>query len=61
MDKHIKIKLITTIICLLVSVIALYSFVFVIDVSNGWRIALIIIAISWIISGVSNIVDYLKK
>ncbi len=61
MDKHIKIKLITTIICLLISVVALYSFVFVIDVSNGWRIALIIIAISWIISGVSNIVDYLKK
>ncbi len=61
MDKHIKIKLITTIICLLISVVALYSFVFVIDVSNGWRIALIIIAISWIISGISNIVDYLKK
>lgn len=58
MDKRTKVKLITTVICLLFSVFALYTFIFVADVSKGWRIALIIIAIFWILSGLSNLMEY---
>lgn len=61
MDKRTKIKAFTTIICLAVSIFALYTFIFVAEVSKGWRIALIIIAIFWIISGISNLIEYLGK
>lgn len=61
MDKRTKVKLITTVICLLVSLFALYAFIFVADVSRGWRIVLIIIAIFWILSGLSNLVEYCGK
>lgn len=61
MDKRTKVKAITTIICSILSVFALYTFIFVADVSKGWRIVLIIIAISWIISGISNLVEYFGK
>ncbi|MFR2371544.1 MAG: hypothetical protein ACLS8T_28340 [Anaerobutyricum sp.] len=61
MDKRTKVKAITTLICLILSVFALYTFIFVADISNGWRIVLIIIAISWIISGISNLVEYFGK
>ena len=61
MDKRTKVKLITTVICLLFSVLALYTFIFVADVSKGWRIALIIIAIFWILSGLSNLMEYCGK
>ena len=61
MDKRTKVKAITTLICLILSVFALYTFIFGADVSNGWRIVLIIIAISWIISGISNLVEYFGK
>lgn len=61
MDKRTKVKAITTLICLILSVFALYTFIFVADVSNGWRIVLIIIAMSWIISGISNLVEYFGK
>lgn len=61
MDKRTKVKLITTVICLLFSVFALYTFIFVADVSKGWRIALIIIAIFWIFSGLSNLMEYCGK
>ena len=61
MDKRTKVKLITTVICLLFSVFALYTFIFVAYVSKGWRIALIIIAIFWILSGLSNLMEYCGK
>ena len=61
MDKRTKVKLITTVICLLFSVFALDTFIFVADVSKGWRIALIIIAIFWILSGLSNLMEYCGK
>ena len=61
MDKHIKIKAMTTIICLILSIFALYTFVFVAEVSKGWRMILVIIAIFWIISGISNLVVYFGK
>ena len=44
MDKHIKIKAMTTIICLILSIFALYTFVFVAEVSKGWRMILVIIS-----------------
>ena len=61
MDKRTKVKLITTVICLLASVFALYIFLFVADVSKGWRIALIVIAIFWILSGLFNLMEYCGK
>lgn len=61
MDKRKKIKVITTIICLLLSIFALYTFIFIVEVSKGWRIVLIIIAIFWIISGISNLLEYFGK
>ncbi len=51
----------TTIICLILSIFALYTFVFVAEVSKGWRMILVIIAIFWIISGISNLVEYFGK
>ncbi len=61
MDKHIKTEIATTIICLVLSVFALYTFIFVAEVSKGWRIALIFIAIFWIVSGISNLIEYWGK
>lgn len=61
MDKRTKVKAITTIICLIISVFALYTLIFVADVSKGWRITLVIVAIFWIISGISNLIEYFGK
>lgn len=61
MNKRMKAKAITTIICLLLSIFALYTFIFVVEVSKGWRIVLVVIAIFWIISGISNLVQYFGK
>lgn len=61
MDKRTKIKAIVSTVCLIISIIALYAFAAVIDVSGGWRIALIVIAIGWIISGVSNLIGCFRK
>ena len=61
MDRRTKVKTITTIFCLLISIFALYTFIFVIDVSRGWQITLIIIAIFWIISGISNLLEFFRK
>ena len=59
--KHKKAKLITTIVCMALSLIALYAVCFVVDVKLGWRIALIIISLSWIGSGILNLIEYWKK
>lgn len=61
MDRRTKIKAITTIICLLFSIFALYTFIFIIDVSVKWQIFLIIIATFWIISGIVNLIEYFGK
>lgn len=58
MDKRTKVKAITTLFCLIFSIFALYTFLFVVDVSTGWRIVLIVIAISWILSGILNLIEY---
>lgn len=61
MDRQTKTKAITTVICLLLSIFALYTFIFVAEVSIGWRISLTIIAIIWIISGISNLIECFGK
>lgn len=59
--KHKQVKLITTIVCMALSLIALYAFCFVVDVKLGWRIALIVISLSWIVSGILNLIEYRRK
>ena len=59
--KHKKVKLIPTIVCMALSLIALYAFCFVIEVTPVWRVILIIIALGWIVSGVSNLNEHRKK
>ena len=61
MVKKKKIKLITTLICILFSVVALFAFCFVFDMSTTWRIITVLVAVSWIISGIINIVECIKK
>lgn len=61
MDKRTKTKAITTVVCLIISIIALYVFGFILDVSMGWRIFLVLLAISWIVSGIINLHTYFKK
>ena len=60
MDRRTKTKRITTVVCLAISVIALYAFLFVVEVSMGWWIFLVIIGISWILSAVLNLRDLWK-
>ena len=43
MKTRNKVKLITTIICMVLSLIALYAFCFVVEVAPVWRVILIII------------------
>lgn len=61
MDRRTKTKVIITVICLVLSIVALYTFIFVADVACGWRITLIVIAIFWIITGISNLIEYFGK
>lgn len=61
MDKRTKATAITTVVCMIASLIALYVFCFVLDVSIGWRIILILLALSWITSGIFNLYNYFMK
>lgn len=61
MKKSVKVKAITTVVCLIFSIAALYTFIFTLDVSNGWRIFLIFLAVSWIISGILNLCGFFRK
>ena len=61
MDRRTKTKLITTIVCMALSRVALYAFAFVIDVAVGWRIALIVIAVCWLVDGTIHLIGYSKK
>ena len=60
MKTRNKVKLITTIICMVLSLIALYAFCFVVEVAPVWVI-LIIIALGWVASGVYNLNEYRKS
>lgn len=60
-EKRRKLNLILYSIALAVSLFALYTFIFVFDNGIGWKIALIIIGIGWLLSAVSGILENLKK
>ncbi len=63
MDKETrrKLNLILYGIGLLVSIFALYTFIFVFDNGIGWKIALIIIGLGWLLSAASGLLNNLKK
>ena len=61
MKTRNKVKLITTIICMVLSLIALFAFFFVVEVAPVWRVILIIIALGWVASGVYNLNEYRKS
>lgn len=50
MDKRTKILISTNILCLIFSLISLYGFIFVIEVSKGWRLFLVVLAIGWFVT-----------
>ena len=56
-----KFKILVSFVALLLSILALYTFIFVSETSSAWRVILIIIAIAWILSGVSKLIVYLGK
>ena len=60
-EKRRKLNLILYSIALPVSLFALYIFIFVFDKGIGWKTALIIIGIGWLLSAVSGILNNLKK
>lgn len=59
--KRRKLNLILYSIGVLISIFALYTFVFVFDNGIGWKIALIIIGLGWLLSAVSGLLHNLKK
>ena len=61
MDKRKKIKVITTIICLLLSIFALYTFIFVFTNGVGWKAFLIIVGICWLLSAISGFINNLNN
>lgn len=60
-EKRRKLNLILYSIAVPVSIFALYTFIFVFDNGIGWKIALIIIGIGWLISAISGVLNNIKK
>ncbi len=60
-EKRRKLNLILYSIGALISIFAIYTFIFVFDNGIGWKIALIIIGICWLFAAVSGILNNLKK
>ena len=60
-EKKRKLHLVSYGIAIPVSLFALYTFIFVFDNGIGWKIALIIIGLGWLISAVSGFIENLKK
>ena len=63
MDKEQKRKLHLVIygIAIPVSLFALYTFIFVFDNGTGWKIALTIIGLGWLVSAISGFINNLRK
>ena len=61
MDSRTKIKTVVTIVFMALSLIALYAFIFLLDVSIGWRIVLVAIAVGWLIDGTIRLVGFMKR
>ena len=60
-EKKRKVHLVLYGIAIPVSLFALYTFMFVFDNGIGWKIALIIIGLGWLISAISGFIENLKK
>ena len=60
-EKKRKLHLVLYGIAIPVSLLALYTFMFVFDNGIGWKIALIIIGLGWLISAISGFIENLKK
>lgn len=60
-DKIRKLNLFLCGIAIPISIFALYTFIFVFDNGIGWKIALIIIGLGWLISAISGFIKNLKK
>ena len=60
-EKKKKRKLVLNGIAIPISVFALYTFIFVFDNGTGWKIALIIIGLGWLISAISGFMSNLKN
>lgn len=60
-EKRRKLHLVLYSIATIVSIFALYTFIFVFDNGIGWKIALIIIGSGWLLSAVSGLWNNLKK
>ncbi len=43
------------------SLFALYTFIFVFDNGIGWKVALIVIGIGWLLSAVSGLLKFFKE
>ena len=60
-EKKRKLHLVLYGIAIPVSLFALYTFIFVFDNGIGWKIALIIIGLGWLISAISGFIKNFKK
>lgn len=60
-EKKRKLNLVLYGIAIPISLFALYTFIFVFDNGIGWKIALIMIGLGWLISAVSGFIENLKK
>ena len=60
-EKKRKIHLVLYGIAIPISLFALYTFIFVFDNGIGWKIALIIIGLGWLISAISGFIKNFKK
>lgn len=61
MDRRTTVKLMTTVICLSLSIFALFTFWFSAALSLSWQIVLTIVALFWIISGISNLAEIFRR
>ena len=63
MDKEKKRKFHLALygIAIPVGLFALYTFIFVFDNGIGWKTALLIIGLAWLISAISGFIENLKK
>ena len=60
-EKRRKLNLFLYGIAIPVSLFALYTFIFVSDNGIGWKIALTIIGLGWLISAISGFIKNFKK
>ena len=60
-EKMRKFHLVLYGLAILISLFALYTFIFVFDNGIGWKIALIVIGLGWLISAISGFITNLKK